>query len=646
MGRPLLWLFLVPWALPSAEGRAVPDAKVVLVSAASSEGWLAHRTQALLIDRLGSLGFRTRVVERPTSGSYRLSVTPSETKDPAASLAMTWAQKIGAKEETGAVKGDAARLEMLVAELVGVIAARAGVELSAEERSWLARPQASFAVQSLIGAGEAHLIAGDVRRAYSRFEQAAGEGDDFSPEAQALALRSKVMLSRGQDDRVLSDRDLATSALERARVARSRGRQSEALDAYRAYLRYEHRAALPEPAAGDIDPKRYGLYRGERRTHVETGGDSAIVFDEEVGTTMRAASRAPMLSLYEDDVLRLEAGPSLVRTGGARGAPRFWLKLPKAVSVDPARGLPIVRGYGALVGGPELAWVDLGLGTLSETFSGRVLASGEEGLLVVRSAGPGAKLCFFRPGRHQPSFELDLTVAPASAGLTRGRILLESEGAIFVHDSETGKRRAGPFETGSPVRFLGSHGRYGAVGLTDGGVLLLDVLAGEVIANVRGPSKAVAAVGHDHGVALFFETGDVSFYDREGRLSDRALVPGQPLDALPVGTLRPSLMVVSTEGVYFLLPPNPETPRDVDVFLEIALIQDDLGRKDAALRVATYAARLGTGRIGALESLRASLLEGKAASAEKQARAAALARAQAANDPQASLPRFAWVRER
>jgi hypothetical protein len=105
-------------------------------------------------------------------------------------------------------------------------------------------------------------------------------------------------------------------------------------------------------------------------------------------------------------------------------------------------------------------------------------------------------------------------------------------------------------------------------------------------------------------------------------------------------------MVVSTEGVYFLLPPNPETPRDVDVFLEIALIQDDLGRKDAALRVATYAARLGTGRIGALESLRASLLEGKAASAEKQARAAALARAQAANDPQASLPRFAWVRER
>lgn len=645
MGRPLLWLLLAPWTLPGAEPEARAESFVRLAQVAPADGWVSRRASTLVADKLRSLGVQVRRGGSEEEGVYQLEARPGDTQDPAAALTLNWSQRKSGKLESGRESGDAATLELMAARIAVQWAERAGLKVAPEEAYWLAQREAPFSVHALIGAGLAQQEAGDLRRAFMKLEQASTSGGEFFPEAQRLARSAKHELTGSSEARLLSERELATSALARARGAGAQGRLEEAAVGYRAYASYEPRASRPADVSAGVHAERHALHVGERWCHVETGVGRAFSLDEGSFEFQELQSRAPLLALFEGDVVRLERGSRLVRAG-AKGKPRFSLTLPAQTSVHERLGLPVVRGFGALVGGPKLSWVDLGLGTASTTFEGRVLAVGDEGVLAWRGAATGGRLVFFRPGRHQASFEVELEEAPSSASLTRGRVMIELSGQLYLHDSESGRRRAGPFPVGGGVVHLGSHGRYGAFGQADGRILMLDVLAGEPLGTLEGPGPAVAALGHEHGLALVFASGDLLYVDREGAVADRAQVPGLPLGAAWVGPGDKSILVLSTQGLYFASPPNPDAPRDVDVYLELAELYARAGRKDAALRLATHGARMGAGRIAAFEGLRARLLEGEVDPARQAARTAALLRAEAAQNSKTRLLPFAWVKAR
>lgn len=642
MARPLLWLLFVPWTLPALEHAAGAQPEVVLLEPAPRDGWMASRAAALIVDKLESVGVRTRLTTEPQEGVYRLTAEPGETQDPAANLTLSWTQRRGGQTETGRERGDADALEPMAARVAARWAERAGRALGPEELAWIARREAPFTAQALLEAGRAQLAAGDGRRALMKLEQAVSHGGGFFPEAQRLALLAKRGLAGADEAKRRSDRELARSALERARVAASRDRWQEAIDAYRGYASYEQAAARPADHRVAVEAAAGRIWADERTSRVELGGGRALVFDDAAGVLSPTTSEGPALAFHEGDRVLLESGRRLARIP-ARGKPRFSLPLPEGTSVHPRMGLPVVRGFAALVGGPRLAWVDLGLGAASPTFDGTALAAGEEGLLVFSGDAAGGKLSFHRPGRHQPAFELELSEAPTSASLARGRVMLELAGALFVHDSETGRRRAGPFSVGGERVHLGAEGRYGAFGQGGGRVLMLDVLGGESLGVVEGPARPALALGHEHGLAIVFESGDLFYLDREGAVRDRARVPGRPLDAAWVSATDVRLMVLTTEGVYFHAPPNPDLPRDVDVLLELARLYRRAGRAEAALALATRGARLGAGQVEAFEALRAELLAEGADAASVAARQAALSRARAARDPKVPLPAFAWI---
>ena len=156
-----------------------------------------------------------------------------------------------------------------------------------------------------------------------------------------------------------------------------------------------------------------------------------------------------------------------------------------------------------------------------------------------------------------------------------------------------------------------------------------------------GPPSPVAALGTATGVAVAYASGDVISYDRDGVVLDRGRVPGTPFAMEPGDALAPGPRVLSDRGMFaFGEVPEPGTWRDVDGWLELAKLLAGSGEPAAAMRVLDRLALESTGRVAAVEGMRAGLLakSGDAAGAEL-----AKARVRAAKNPRTPLPRFTVV---
>jgi hypothetical protein len=229
--------------------------------------------------------------------------------------------------------------------------------------------------------------------------------------------------------------------------------------------------------------------------------------------------------------------------------------------------------------------------------------------------------------------------------MTVDRVLLGTKDGLLVLRAHDGKEANRPLSVPPETRILGAEGRYAALAPDDKTVAIVDVLAGERTASIRGPSTAVAAYTSANGMAILYASGDLVFYDRDGKMLDRALVPGEPFDLVRGTPIAPGPVAVTSRGLFaYAEVADGARMRDIDAMLKLAAVYVRAKAPEVALRWAKHVALLSAGRIAEAETMRAELLAARGDAASKKAAEAAKQRAESARDPEKPLPPFALIR--
>lgn len=656
-------LRLAWWPTPAELASQKPAPTIAVLDFRSAglgtedDQWAAVRAadlMALHLERLGAR-VRPRAFARPTDDLARAGLDAVVAGKLASTIDRdldTFRLEVHVKlegETKRVVVGGVARaFDAHVAEAAIFVARAAGLEVPEGTERLLANGAHVFAVHRFLGLAELRYERGAYRQSAVMFDRARTfRREVFVPEAIDGRRRAEGALVATGDAK-LSDRSgLAASAAERAEVDGQRGRFDEAEEGWSSFLRYTQHHA-----------RRWSLWTplGERPVVVgrkkgwvvqaERGGGQHLTFDPRTGTVVErgpaipglvAATNDQFLTLRQDRLARLDE----------QLRPQWNVRLPLKLPPDAGEdAIELTSGLIGISGVDAVVWLEVSFGKVGQLALEVVpLASSAGGVVVLakpKSSQSSLDLALLRPGKRTPAWRTPVE-RPGEVRMTRDIVLVVTPEGLLLLKTYNGKAVRGPLPLEANPRLIGAHGRYGCVGHDDATVALFDIIAGERTALVRGPGKGVACTTTADGVAVLYDSQDLVFYDRDGKLLDRARVDGVPHGIERGHPEAPGPIVVTSQGMFAFgeIPVERSRVRDVDGLVALARLMRHRGNDDGALAVATHAAMLSAGRIKEAETIRARILQTRDDPASKRAAAWARTRAQLAADPSQSVPPFA-----
>lgn len=634
------WLLLL--GLTAGAGPFVAVGEFGPVST-TDEGWIGPRAQELLVDRLRALGLDAALVRgRPTEvppgfqGLVIGGVEPERVDGDATPIQLRFelrsAQGAGRKVSA---KGKAEALPTLITQAALQLAAALEQPVPPDAEPRLLAAPYPYAVEQLLGRARARLLSREARQASLLYERAQRFGGVVVPEAIVGRVEAQAQLLSASGGEFSTKGELAQAAAERAQAAAKRGDRAEEETALLALLQFLPDRALRyrwiRPFTGQEVVREV---RGRWRLAVPAEG--RIELDPRTGVVLSATplGRGWVGSVDEEELF-LE-GNRLVRRGAKETRPRFVVDLP----ITPRGGGPqAVVDCGsawAVLGDEQVAWIDPVTGQLGQVArSAKPMAFDAAGVLI--RPGNDDEVGLLRPGKRTTAWRTPVP-SPLGAELTRDRVVLLTTGGLLLLRTHDGKpvRPALALGLESP-RLLGADGRYAAVGDASGQVVLIDVLGGELTGRVKGPGPAVGAYSSSDGLGVLFEGGDLLFLDRDGKLRDRALVPGRPLRILRGSPEAPGPVVLSDRGLYAYA--EAELTRDRGPWLQLGRLLEAKGEPGRALALYDHLAEEGAGDLAAIEGARARLIRARGGALGSAERAEA--RARCAEDPTCPLSPFA-----
>lgn len=621
--------------------------------AGSDATWAALRVSdvvALHLERLGAtVRSRPFVVDTKDLAAAKLDavvrgrVTPVDSDDDELTIDLEVQTKAGTKRVR--IAGVARELEAHTIRAALFAAEQAGLERPAGIDALLEQVGHVFAVHRFLGLAELRYQRGRYRQAAVMFDRARTyRREVFVPEAIFGRARAEgALLATGQSS---SDRSsLAASAAERAEVDGQRGRYDEAKEGWMSFLRYTRARAkrwvlqLPLGERPVVVGRKKGWVVQARR-----GVGERWTFDPRTGTIVdRGPPVRGLVAAASDQLITLDRGRMARLDEDLR--PRWSVKLPLQLPKDagPER-IELTSGLVGVKGDDAVVWLEVSFGKVGQLALEVVpLASSAGGVVVLarpKGSGDTLEVALLRPGKRTPAWRTPLE-EPTDVLMTRDIVVIVTPEGLVLLRTYNGKPVKAPIPLGPSPRLLGAARRYGCVGYEDGSVEVIDIVAGEKTATIRGPAKPVACDTTADGVALAFESGDVIFYDRDGKLLDRAHVAGRIIGVERGHPEAPGPIVVTSEGLFSLaeIPIEQSRLRDVDGMVALANLLEHEKDDAGALAVATWVAMTSAGRVKEAEQLRARLLEKRDDPASKRAAKWARVRSRAAAEPaQALLP--------
>lgn len=636
---------MLPWIL--AAGLTAAPAPFVALSPlaeanSSDEAWIGPRVQELLADRLRLLGVDVAELRATPSAlpvGYQALIVGQVAPTRVASDTTMVTLKLELRGPAGTLRkvelrGKAEAVAQLAAEAALQLGAAAGVVIPERAQLRLRSLEHPYAVEQLLGRAKARLLAGEPRQARLLYERAGSYGAGLVFEAIEGRHHADGLLLSATGGTFGSKLELAQAAQERADDAGRRGQLVERQEALQAVLQFSpdwaERFRWIRPFSGEEHfLEQAGRWRvgfpGEGRTILDPRTGALEPFTTPVSGWVAQAQG-------EDLVLQ---GGRLSRQAPDQKAPRFSVNLPVTPrSAGPSAFVDCGSALGIL-GQDAVAWIDPSTGQVGQIARGVApLAADSAGVLV--RPGNDNEVGLLRPGKKSTAWRTPVP-EPLAAELTRDRAVLLTTAGLLLLKTYDGKPLRGPLPL--PLErphLLSADGRYAAVAGDGGRVALVDVLGGEVTATVVGPGPAVGAYTSAEGVVLLYQTGDLLFFNRDGKMQNRARVPGSPRRLLRGSPEAPGPLVVTDRGLYAYA--EAEVAWDLRTWLSLAEVLEKRGAKERALGLLDRLAARGAGLIGEIESARARLLS--ADPQQPEASRVAKERATCAADPSCPLVPF------
>lgn len=625
---------------------------------ADDKAWAPLRAADLLgmhLERLGTVvRHRPFALNVPNLASAQLDavvrgrVTPADVQRDLDKLTLEVEVDLGkGPPKKVRMSGIARDFDALVAKAAVFVAKEVGATGLDDAEKQLAAVAHVTAVHRFLGQAELRHERGAHRQAAVMFDRARTfRREVYVPEAIEGRLRAHgALVALGQAK--LTDRaSLAASAAERAEVDGQRGRYREAESGWTAFLRYTRRRARRYAIEIPFDEKPVIVGKKSAWVVQDRRGGERIVFDPRTGTVLeRGPSIRGLVGATAEHFLTLRAG-RMARVDPQKRRPQWDVKLPirlparaGAAQIEQTSGLIGVKGEDAVV------WLEESFGKVGQLALEVVpLASSAGGVTVLAKPRGGEaqlEIALLRPGKRTPAWRTPIDEV-GEVAMTRDVVVMTSGKGLVILRTYNGKPVKKPLPLPPNARILGASGRYGCAAGDDPAVSIFDIIGGEKTAVVNGPSKALACQTTADGVAILFETGDLMFYDRDGKLLDRAQVGGKPIDLLAGHPEAPGPIAVTTQGLFAFgeIPIDRSRLRDVDGMVALARVLLATGDEASALAVATQVAMVSAGGVKEAEALRADILGKRDDEASKRAAKWARARARAAADPTQPLPRF------
>lgn len=644
-GVPTLRLFAALACLAMANAALANDVLVLSFGGAAEDAeagaWIPARLADLVGAKLTLLGVdaRDRRSESRDKTAAVISgkVEPKSTLDPSANLAVDFElQLAGQKITKKHLASKAGELDKVAAQIAIEVAEATGQKISPALAARTSEETYPLAVHRFLGLARAHLDAGNYRKAMVMYDRAAEMVKIGAlPEAIEGRLLAEGELAARGEATFGARADLAPPAAVRAEVALKKGDDREAMRAFEGYLRATPDRALRFVVEAPLE-KATTTFLATGSTWILQSGEGErkrLRIESRTGAVLsRELGLRGLLSLIGGDSLVLEQ--KTMSRIDENGRAKWKLALP----VAPKAQLTVetAGGVAGVLAEHEVIWVETSFGELGQRAKGVTpIASSAAGVLVVTKPG---ELALLRPGKKTPAW-----TAPSGevldAALTGDRVLLVQRTELVFLRSHDGKEAGRPIPLPTPAaKIAGADGRYAVIDLGEGGSMLVDVLGAEQTARLIGPGAPLAAYTAANGVALAFSTGDLIFYERDGRVLDRLKVPGKIIDLVPGNPLVPGPVAVTSRGLYaYAEVPSDRRMRDIDAMLELAAVLIRMGETKAALRLTEHVAARSLGRVERAETMRAELLEKKG---DREAAKIARERAEAAKDPSKALPPY------
>jgi hypothetical protein len=668
MLRLVLGPALVALLAISAEAVRRPEVAVIFAAEQKSAGdsWIPGRLADLAALRLRMLGTEARdrrfldagghvdLSVDALDGCVVVRVRPEAALDPATTLSIELEINTATgKSMKKKLSGPAESIEHLSAEVALALLSALGSAVTEEARALIQITDYPFSVQRSLGIARAELDQNNARQSMVMYDRAAQLLKlGTVPEAIAgRALAEASLISQGEME-FGAKADLAPPAEERAQVALKKGDDHEAVRSLEAFLRYTPDRALRwtlelpmtrETATVIAHGSHWVVQNG-------TGGKRRFTIDPRTGFILH---REPGLSGLVD----LASGHSLVLDEKTlarideQGHVRWRVNLPlKPRSLMP-NAVELTSGLAGVMADDAIAWVEVSFGQIAQVANGvRPLASGTGGILVELSPSAldaAKEIGLLRPGKKTPAWTAQVP-QPQAAAMTVDRVLVATSSALILLRSHDGKESARTIPIPASARILGAEGRYAAIAVENDEVAVIDVLGGERTATIKSPGRPLASYTSATGVAILYATGDLIFYDRDGIMLDRALVPGEPLSLLPGSPMTPGPVAVSTRGLLAYAEVASDVPRmrDVDAMLRLGQVFAKVGEMKVAQSWARHVALASAGRIDRAEALRFEILWKLGDAVSKSSARAAAKRKDAAKDPTRTLFPFQLVEQK
>lgn len=669
------FFFVLAAASASIPEVSLADEVVVLSFGGAAEdaeqgNWLPARLADLVAEKLELLGVPTRD-RRFESREHAAAIAggrvePKSALDPTVPIAVELDLSVGsAKPAKKKLSAKAGEVEKLACAIAVEVAGALGQKISAPLRARLEAATYPFAVHRTLGLARAHFDAGAFRKAMVMYDRA-GELSKLGtiPEAvEGRLMAESELVGRGEAT-YAARADLAPPAAVRFEVAKKNKDDKEAIRALESYLKSTPDRALRWKIEAPLDRASSVLLAHGQKWVLQAGeGDKKRgSLDPRTGAvTARETGLRGLVSMVGGHAIVVEH-KTLSRID-ENGRAKWKLALPVAPRGLPIDSVHVGGGVAAVIGEREVAWVEISFGELGQRAKNvRPLAASDAGVLIELGVdGEQSEIGLLRPGKKAPAWTAKIPT-PLDAALTGDRVLLVTRSELIFLRALDGKEAGRPVvlptlgprsgeavppadASRSPVppnaKIVGVDGRYAVLDYgPELGTAIFDALGSEQTALVRGPGAPVAAYTASNGVAIAFAGGDVVFFDRDGRVLDRARAPGTMIGLVAGDALAPGPVAITTRGVYAYA--EVSRMRDVDAILELAELLLRAGEEAAALRIAEWVASRSAGGVERAELLRAGIAEkrGDVATAK-----AARARAAAARDLTKVLPAFSLASE-
>jgi tetratricopeptide (TPR) repeat protein len=626
--------------LVGASASATPSVWVHATSVTDDDArWFEGRFEARLSQHLELLGLLP--MEGPPTGlQVEVSCSPQVVKRGRDPVVLRARIRHGDKTERIEVKGNAEHLDLLTGALALKIAAWMQHPVSPDVAARFPAWTYPFSVHRFLGRASVRMQRGEYRQAASMYGRAQELAKDlWVPEAFEGRRSAEDYLVATTERDPNAKQGLAESAAERALVAAKNADHPIALRSLKAFLKYTPRRALRWQRRLDLNAAI--ILHQQAPWVVQFNSSTLVRLDPRSGVSLsETKGHAHLVAVAQDDLLLLDKR-TLTRMQ-PDGSPRWQLRMPAPVGPG---GTISTSGLFGLLSEDKVAWADLAIGELGQVATQVVPLAAGGGGVVVLAPGPapelGPDVVLLRPGKKNEAWRTHVDGVQDSA-MTRDRVVLVSKAGLVLLRSHDGRAVRKPIAVAAGSKILGAGGRYAALAEPDGAVALVDILAAERTATLRGPGKAVSALTSGQGVAVLFDTGDLIFFDRDGRLLDRAWFEGEPKQLLPGSPVTPGPVVWSSLGLVAVADVGAQggLQRDIDGAVLVARTLLKAGNARAGLRVVTRLAQQSAGRIAEAEGLRCQLLNAMDPQLNKAAMARAMARQKRAEDPTQSVGPF------